>query len=77
MASIPITSCHRCNPEKWKQVGPSKGSYWCLACRKHVNQILEKREKSSAQELKDRLEEGDKEIEGYSEMKDTENKLHS
>lgn len=45
MASILITSCHRCNPEKWRQVGPSKGSYWCVACRKHVRQILERRKK--------------------------------
>ena len=33
-----------------------------------------KKRKSSAQVLKDKLEEGDKEIEGYSEMKDQEKK---
>jgi len=35
------------------------------------------KKKSSAQVLKNRLEEGDKEIEGYSELKDQENKLYS
>ena len=69
MTIISIRGCHRCNPEEWKQVGPSSATYFCRVCRKEVNQILEWRNKS-AQELKDRLEQGDKEIEGYSEMKD-------
>jgi len=44
MASINIRECHRCHPEKWIQVGPSKATYFCLTCRKQVNQILERRQ---------------------------------
>jgi hypothetical protein len=43
---INITGCHRCQPEKWKQVGPSVGIYWCVKCRKAVRQILERRKKN-------------------------------
>ena len=43
--SINITGCHRCYPEKWVQVGPSVATYFCLTCRREVNQILEKRRK--------------------------------
>jgi len=71
MPSIPIRNCHRCKPEEWRQVSPSSAIYWCLVCKKQVKQILEKRKRSSAQELKDRLEEGDREIEGYSKIKDS------
>jgi len=46
MAPIPIRGCHRCNPEEWKQVGPSKATYLCKVCRKYANQILERRKKN-------------------------------
>jgi len=45
MTQINITSCHRCQPEKWRQIGLSAGVYWCMKCRKIVNQILERRTK--------------------------------
>jgi len=46
MASINIRECHRCNPEKWIQVGPSSATYFCIVCRKLVTQILERRRKN-------------------------------
>lgn len=46
MASINIRGCHRCKPEKWIQVGPSVATYYCVVCRKEVNQILERRRRN-------------------------------
>lgn len=46
MTAIPIRGCHRCNPEEWKQVGPSSATYFCRVCGKLVNQILERRQRN-------------------------------
>ena len=44
---IPISSCPNCKPNRWTQLGPSKGHYHCANCGKTIYKIL-KRSKQNA-----------------------------
>ena len=45
MKSIPIQSCHACDPKVWKPVGESEGNYKCAKCGRETNKILRRIEK--------------------------------
>lgn len=47
-STVPITSCHKCKPEKWEVLGPAQYSYKCTGCKKIVKVVLrEKKQQNS------------------------------
>ena len=43
MEKIPTSSCHKCQPKKWKVIKPSVGAYKCLNCENKFESVLKKK----------------------------------
>jgi len=46
MTPIPISSCDRCRPDLWEDIGRASITYKCIKCETTLNRVLARRQKN-------------------------------